>query len=77
MTPLALDLLIRTRVIALRDEALAGAITAQGKSGPHADEILSLPTSGKAKPRPVLVLPDHAGLRRSLIDMIVHRPAQH
>ena len=72
MTPLALDLLIRARVIELKREALAGARRAlfPGPLKRSRDtEDMDTP-----RPRPLLILPSDSRLLRRLMRGLVYRP---
>jgi hypothetical protein len=69
MTPGALDLLIRARVINIKREALAGA-KATETVGFHPPQIRKV---CGYRPRPVLILPSNSNFTRRLMRGLVHR----
>ena len=75
MTPAARDLArwVRTRaqVLMIENDALDAA-----RQEKPTGEAQPIPPS-QSRPRPLMVLPEHRRLRRLLMGLIVHRPAQH
>jgi hypothetical protein len=83
MSPLALNILIRSRVIALRDNALAPAKLmdprAQNLSAPQISQVVrfdppQIPTKLEYRPRPIMVLPSNSNFARRLMRRLGHRP---
>ena len=77
-TPLARELLIRARVIELRDAALAGAKINVADRGQLFSEqsFADRPKLSRPRPKPILILPSDARLmRRMLAGRVWHRPS--